>query len=203
MPTGYTATLVEKGQSFPEFVMGCARAFGALISMRDHPMDAPIPDELPPEDSYSTKALAAANAEVARLEGMTSEERLAFGQEAKERDVKSYRDYLLKEAEENARIDGMIAKVNAWTPPTSDHTELKAFMLQQLDVSRHDGGYAAKMFSEAQQKEPLAYFSDALAGARLSVEYNIEQVAKDRARHASRSEWVKALRGSLNGQEAK
>ena len=34
MPTGYTYKIGE-GASFKEFVMACARAFGACVEMRD------------------------------------------------------------------------------------------------------------------------------------------------------------------------
>ena len=45
MPTGYTVALYEgKDVTFEDFVMGCSRAFGALISLRDEP-NAPIPEE--------------------------------------------------------------------------------------------------------------------------------------------------------------
>ena len=57
MPTGYTATLMEKGQTFQEFIMGCARAFGALIEMRDSPNDAPIPDKFEPSDYHAKRLI--------------------------------------------------------------------------------------------------------------------------------------------------
>ena len=65
MPTGYTATLMEKGQDFPDFVLLCARAMGATIMLRDEPLDAPIP-EFQPSD-YSAKQLEESKEELARL----------------------------------------------------------------------------------------------------------------------------------------
>jgi hypothetical protein len=35
MPTGYTEKLMEKGQTFQQFALLCARNFGALVMMRD------------------------------------------------------------------------------------------------------------------------------------------------------------------------
>ena len=67
MPTGYTAELMEKGEPFNRFVMRCARAFGALIDLRDAQMDAPIPEKFEPSD-YHVKALAKALAELERLD---------------------------------------------------------------------------------------------------------------------------------------
>jgi len=49
MPTGYTLDLYDgKNITFKEFVMKCAGAFGALISMKDESLDAPIPEHLEP-----------------------------------------------------------------------------------------------------------------------------------------------------------
>ena len=78
MPTGYTAKLMEKGKSFDEFVLFCARAFGACIDMRDEDMNAPIPEQFQPS-AYYQKSVDENSAELTRLESMTNEERLAFG----------------------------------------------------------------------------------------------------------------------------
>lgn len=43
MPTGYTYAIKE-GISFRDFVLKCARAFEACVSMRDDPMDKEIPE---------------------------------------------------------------------------------------------------------------------------------------------------------------
>ena len=80
MPTGYTATLVEHGQTFPEFAMQCAKAFGACITLRDEPFDAPIPTKFK-ASTWHTKQQAKARALEKRLGAMNKEERLAFGQE--------------------------------------------------------------------------------------------------------------------------
>lgn len=40
MPTGYTDA-IKDGISFNQFILSCARAFGALITMRDEPSSVP------------------------------------------------------------------------------------------------------------------------------------------------------------------
>jgi len=60
MPTGYTYPVVEgKITEFSDFALSCARAFGALITMRDDPHDTPIPETFEPSD-YNAKKLAEA-----------------------------------------------------------------------------------------------------------------------------------------------
>ena len=66
----YTYELVDKKLTFPQFAMRCARAFGALIEMRDDSMDAPIPDEFSPSD-YHVKAKAKAEETLKRLRSIS------------------------------------------------------------------------------------------------------------------------------------
>ena len=66
MPTGYTARLCDGEQTFKDFAMLCARACGALIEMREDPMDAPIPEKIK-RSSYYDEALSKAVAEYDRL----------------------------------------------------------------------------------------------------------------------------------------
>ena len=53
MPTGYTADVMDgKVTDFKLFAMQCARAFGALVIMRDEPLNAEIPDEFSPSNYH-------------------------------------------------------------------------------------------------------------------------------------------------------
>lgn len=74
MPTGYTHE-VQSGEvtDFPTFTMQCARAFGALIMMRDDPSDAQIPEQFEPSD-YNRRARERAVAELQRLQNLTWDE---------------------------------------------------------------------------------------------------------------------------------
>lgn len=63
MPTAYTSFVADNENfTFPEFAMLCAREFGALASMRDEPLDAPVPERFEPDDFYR-KQYEAAKAE--------------------------------------------------------------------------------------------------------------------------------------------
>ena len=65
MPTGYTAA-VKDGITFEQFAWSCARAFGALIDMRDSPTGAPIPQRFEPSQ-YNAVEAEKASAEIERL----------------------------------------------------------------------------------------------------------------------------------------
>lgn len=196
MPTGYTAKLMESGQTFPEFIMGCARAFGALIEMRDSPNDAPIPDKFEPSD-YNAKRLIEAREALAKLKAMSGEERAVFGETAKAEDIERSRKYLEKAMAENSRLEDMAAQVRAWTPPTKDHQGLKDFMLQQIDVSKNGVDYSEKSLAEAQAKPATAYYVEAVSSAARDIKYHTEGNAKEVECTNSRTEWVQQLRASI------
>lgn len=196
MPTGYTAKLMKSGQAFPEFIMGCARAFGALIEMRDSPNDAPIPDKFEPSD-YNAKRLIEAREELAKLKAMSAEERAAFGESAKAGDIERSREYIEEALAENSRLEDMAAQVRAWTPPTKDHQGLKNFMLQQIDVSKNDVDYLERFMAEEQAKPVTAYYVEAVSSAARDMKYHAEENAKEVERTNSRTEWVQQLRASI------
>ena len=121
MPTGYTADVQDgKITEFSEFALQCARAFGALIMMRDEPMGATIPDEFKP-DSYYIKALADAREELAKVRALSLAECKEEAKKLYEKQVQERDDRLERHRVEGARYRAMLAKVNAWQPPTPDH----------------------------------------------------------------------------------
>jgi hypothetical protein len=196
MPTGYTAKLMESGQTFQDFVMQCARAFGACVMMRDDPMDAPIPERFEPSD-YNVLRLAEAKAELARLQTMTNGEKISFGESKKAESIASSEKWLAKEIEQNKRLEEMEASVNKWTPPSAAHTRLKAFMLQQIGVSKNSTDYIEKSMAETRAKAPMDFYKEAVASAERDIEYNTKGHTKEVERANSRTEWVRQLRASI------
>ena len=70
MPTGYTYPVKEnENLSFDEFIWSCARAFGALMHMRDDSSDQEI--RLPEQSEYHKDRIKEAKERLARLEKMT------------------------------------------------------------------------------------------------------------------------------------
>ena len=193
MPTGYTYPVIEGTiTEFPDFALQCARAFGALISMRDDPSNVPIPNEIEPSDYYQ-KRLAESKAELARVQGMA----LVEVEQAAEADyavkLQQHEDYERKEELAEQRLDAMLKKVRGWVPPTAEHQGLKDFMLDQIQISKR-GAYRAKppeklTASEWQQGKIKSLFRD--------VEYNAGEHEKEVEQARGRTEWLKALRQSL------
>ena len=193
MPTGYT-DLIGKGQSFPEFVMSCARAFGALVTMRDEPSDAVIPDEFVPTDYY-VKNIKRLKSELASIEKLTPEEvreaaRLEFVDKFHQREAWRTERRILRD-----KYEEMLNKVNAWNPPSNDHYGLKRFMIQQIEESiRHD---CWEYDDELVEDPPDVWLSKKKEAIRKSIAYHEKEDREERERVADRNRWVRELRWSL------
>lgn len=196
MPTGYTAELMEKGQTFQQFIMGCARAFGALITMRDDSSDTPIPEKFEPTD-YHVKKIEEATTKLDRLKAMSDKEKVAFGQKEKSAAIKQNEQWLKKEMAENKRLGEMEAQVRAWRPPTPDHKSLKDFMLQQIGTSKNSLEYIETHLKDARDKTPMAYYIAAVSDAARDIKYHTEENEKEVERVNGRNEWLKQLRNSI------
>ena len=194
MPTGYTAEVVDgKITEFPDFAMTCARAFGALITMRDDPMDAPIPDEFEPHGYYA-KRVAEGLKELGDAQAMTNAEADEAATEAHRAALQSRTDYLRRQDTEAERINAMLSKVRAWTPPTPDHQEMKKFMIEQLTISL-PGSYVPSvpelLDGATWRQRRIDELAKEVARSKIEREKEI-----DRAK--TRTKWVKDLRASLS-----
>jgi len=189
-------TLMEKGQALEAFVMGCARAFGALIDLRDSPSDAPIPDKFEPSN-YNAKRLIESREKLAMFKAMTGAEKASFGQAEKAADIQRIERWLEKDQASNVRLKDMAAQVQAWNPPTKEHQGLKDFMLQQLDVSKNNVDYIQSLLSEALAKSAMTYYETALLNAAQDIDYHTDENAKEIERANERTEWVRQLKLSI------
>jgi Rod binding domain-containing protein len=195
MPTGYTSDIYAgRDITFRDFALGCARAFGALVTMRDDAKDAPIPSEFP-EDTYHRDAMGRAAAALIDLDSLSPE---ACDTKAKAEYVRRLRDWRKSEADRaalRARYEAMLDEVLAWEPPTEEHVGLKSLMVEQLESSiQFDTDYESprpvrltgKQWAKAERKR-----------LEHDVEYHGREDNKAAQRVAERNGWVKALFASL------
>lgn len=199
MPTGYTATICEKTQSFEDFALDCSRAFGALIEIRDEPNGAPIPERFEPSD-YAKNKQAEAEARFEQFKKHTPKEQATLGAKLKQDSLESLNDWADRDAMANARIFGMRAKVEAWTPPTADHQQLKTFMLEQLDISLNDLNYINQQIASEELRAPMEFYKAAYDSAKKDCGYYAQQHAEEVQRTEGRNEWLAQLRASLTSQ---
>jgi hypothetical protein len=193
MPTGYTHAVCEGKQTeFGDFAMTCARAFGALINMRDEPMDAPIPEEFKPA-TYNATRIAEATARLAELRAMTPAQAEEAAATAYAEGCKQADKYDADNDEQDRRVSVMEEKVRVWEPPTAEHTGLKTFMLEQLGMSKH-GDYRS---SRPELLTDPKWIEAQTKNAMRDLEYNSAEQAKEIERAKGRTAWVASLRASL------
>lgn len=200
MPTGYTADLYEgRAQTFEEFVLSCAHAFGALVLLRDEGMDSPIPT-FEPQTKYDDEAIEKGLARIAEAASWTPEEATAAADADYEERLSSWRAYEAKKEAVRGRFEAMLQKVEAWKPPTNEHVELKKFMRDQLDQSiSFDGTPTAfsESFGGSEHLTGEQHQANIIQRAEKEVTRARQHRAEEIERTASRNAWVTALRDSL------
>jgi hypothetical protein len=195
MPTGYTFNVVDgKLTDFPSFAMQCARAFGALIDMRDDPLSAPVPETISSDTSHYEKRLADARKERAELLAMDKKAIFDETMATNKARQKSWQESLDRVRLENKRIEDMKSKVMAWRPPTDDHVGLWDFMVNQLEISKTDESY---YLNPPKVLTPDEWFAEEVESSDWNIKYYQEQIDEERKRSGGRNEWVQNLRRSL------
>jgi len=196
MPTGYTYKLCEKGESFKEFVLHCARAFGACVEMKDSPMSE-FPPEAFQESDYYRDSLRDAIAEQRVLLAMTDEEKVTYGEQRRINDICSERESLQRGTECNRRLEQMAERIRKWKPPSPQHDELKQFMLKQIADSMEPTHLWSDGLNRAMQKAPIDYYNEAVDVVGKRIPQAEARVGEERKRTADRNTWLRQLRESL------
>lgn len=193
MPTGYTHPVQEgKITTLEQYIWTCARAFGALITMRDDPMNAPIPARLEP-DGYHHKELTKATKELALLEKMTKAEIDAAAKASEDERLRWWEESRARTAVERERYQAMLDKVNAWMPPTKDHENFKVFMAKQLEDSIK---FDCREMDPFERVSSDVWYAERVKSARHDIEYHRKEHAEELDRTAQRNAWLDALRNS-------
>lgn len=196
MPTGYTAA-IKDGISFEQFALNCARAFGALVMMRDDPHDAQIPDQFEPS-TWHANQLVELNSRLASLQAMSNEEAEAAALREHLDSVESAQNSSRESAELRSKYIAMLAQAHVWAPPTPDHEGMKTFMVQQIQDSIKWDCHAD---DDARPQHTLesggTWRATQMANTAKSIEYHTRHNEDEIKRAAERTAWIKALRASL------
>ena len=194
MATGYTMAIAD-GIEFNEFVMQCARAFGALVMMRDDPMDAKIPTEFEPS-SYHKNAIEKAEQKLNTAKNMGHETARVFSEIEYSEAVLNKKNRLEDKKKLKLKYDEMLNNVLNWTPPTSDHEELKNFMIQQIETSIDhdcDMSYPTDPILLSAEEWLRNYVDKCVK----DLGYHVKEWHSEVNRCKERSEWVRLLRDSI------
>jgi hypothetical protein len=198
MPTCFTIELCNNDQSFSDFVLGCAKAFGAFIEQRDDPINSLFKPT--PTSTYAVESLERAKIKFDGLASMTDSMKIIFGSTRKKDEIIYYTDIINKNLKISVRINAMLDKVNSWEPPTADHNKLKEFMISQLtDTLGYDGKVDPyiKELRIAEQKDELSYYNEELVNASKDVEYYSDMISKEVNQNTDRNAWITELYQSI------
>lgn len=190
MPTGYTQD-IEKGITFPEYLWGCARAFGALITLRDS--SGPIPETLAPS-SYESRRIVELEEEKKKLLALSDKELQNMLDIEIAKTIKDNAAYLERHNTEKALYAKMQKEVEAWAPPTPDHVKLKEFMLDQIRISLP---YEPPYQSALPLNDIVKWKEEKLDSIERSLARNHKGYSEELERTADRNKWLNDLRASV------
>lgn len=195
MPTGYTAGIADGTiTDFKTFIMRLVRGMGALVTMRDDPWDAPIPERFEPSDYHKIKYEEAKKSS-AELYQMSHSE-LQEATDAYNLDLEYRKTKAIQENEElRSRYSEFLKMAKAWEGAPEG---LKEFAVSQLedsigfDVSDDPTKYYGPSLS------PYEWFDQRKKDLNWSLDYHQKEYAKEVERVEGRNEWLRQFRESLN-----
>lgn len=192
MPTGYTAILGEKDSvSLKEFVYICSHAFVYDSSGVD------LPKKLEPSDYYIQR-IKECLGELEKINHLYPHE--AKEEEIKEREKRDeeIKKYISDKKLLRRKYESMRHEVNAWTPPSDEHTGLKKFMIEQLNKSiDFDCDYS--YYKPLQVLSGEEWISKKQQELQKSLKYYEDESMKEFERIKQHNNWIQQLRESFEG----
>lgn len=198
MPTGYT-DVVRSGEvtEFRDYALRCARAFGALVTMREDSLGVEIPEKFEYRDGFYRKNIERNKAELAELEAMSEKECEKRCEEAYNDRVKNRNEELQRVKEELERYNSMLEKVLDYQSPSPDHDGFAKFMRTQLEESIELDCNCSWLEDEPIKEPPEAWRKSKIQDCKQSIEYSERHIREEKERVDSRNEWLRLLRESL------
>lgn len=195
MPSAYTSE-IGKGISFKEFIFTCARAFGALIDLRDEPLGSNLPDKIEPS-SYHHNKLKELKLELIKYNKMTLKEaKILFDKEKEQKEVQ-LKNYIKEQKLLKKKYESMLKEVHKWIPPTSEHKGLKKFMIEQITGSID---FDCKIYSniyKMESKNPKEWLHNKIQNILEDQVYHENNHKEEVERTNGRIKWIQALKKSV------
>lgn len=201
MPTEYTAA-IEKGISFENFALSCARAFGACINLRDEDESIlPTVENIQfKRDDYHQEQIQEAESDLMFYQNLGDDD----WSEKFTKYVWSERDHCKKQISERNELrekyQNMLSKVEDWIPPSSQHIEFKDFMKSQIEGSIKfdtDTSYYESRLNELKELSLSEYKKQVIARLQDDIDYHRKTLTEDNKRNDSRVQWLQQLLNSL------
>lgn len=195
MPTGYTSN-IKDGISFNQFIMSCARAFGALITMKDESYLAKIPKKFKPSD-YHAKKIKEAQKQFEKLEKMSTEKATKLSNKASDLEISNNLKEIKEHNDLSQKYNNMLSEVEKWQPPTPGHQDLKNFMKEQIKDSIKWDCCTEYYLRKVKVLSAQEWLTNEKQKSLKDIDYHTKENQKEIAMVGKRNEWVEALRKSL------
>lgn len=196
MPTGYTSDIYEgKEISAKKYILKCARAFGANVTIREEGLDFEIPIYEP--NDFHLKNIERTKLNIEKLSSKTDEEIEKEINDNYEKRLKENQESIQKKLELEKRYTKILEDVRNWNPPTDEHINLKEYAINQLlDSINHDCD--TRYYEQEIEKESVAeYRISKLKYLTEDLERSIESHKKEVENVNKRNEWNRLLKESL------
>ncbi len=195
MPTGYTLN-IEEGIDFRTFALQCARAFGACISQRDDNSNN-VP-ELQKKSTYHSDRITEIKCELKEIMGITEEEISKQAKKEYEDNVKNNEKTIDKRIKLKIKYENMREEVYKWNPPTTGHTELKKFMLTQIEESiKFDCDISCYEHIKIEHLSSEQWKCQQIRALEENIIYHTKSDIEEIKTTESRNGWIKKLNESL------
>ena len=198
MSAGYTVGIDSgKIKTGKEFLMLCARAFGACVEIRDEPLLVLIPERFESTDCY-TELIAISRNKIAELQSLSKNEIRERMDKSRRNIEQSYLERIEAARKTKEKYANILEEVERWNPPTPKHEELKRFAINQIRITYDDINVKmpdsiSKEFDVSEEEWREAMVS--------SIEDDIHRYKEYRQRDIdatkTRNEWLAKLRESL------
>lgn len=196
MPTAYTAG-VGDGEitDLRSFALLCARGMGALITMRDLPLDSPLPDSFEPAPYYA-ETLVKAEQRLAELDALSPAERIDASEQAFMADHAAWTQRRERRLAQRNRYQAMLAAVVQWQ---TDAEGIREFMIEQLrsSIDFDCGDIEPSWDEEPQRLAPGEWWRREIDKTLKEIERARKSLAEEQGRVEGRNRWLQRLRASL------
>lgn len=197
MPTGYTCK-VQDGSvvELKDYILDCARQFGALVHMREDGKYAEI--RYREVSDYHLKELNKAYARLEEVKKMTDEEvQNKIDQDYKD-NIESMDRILKNKKDSEKKYSAMIDKVYGWEPPTENHKDLKEFAIKQLQDSLKWDCDCTYLEQKIRKETVSEYREGMIKYCLRDIEYHSSSYKKELESVEEANKWIDDLINSLN-----
>lgn len=195
MPTAYTAG-IEDGtiKTAQEFLLLCAREFGACISMRGEPLSKQIPEKFEPDYKWYAEQIETERKRLERLRKMSLDEVRIYREEKRKEEISDAERARQRAEKILSRYKDVLSQVVDWNPPTSEHNRLKEFAIEQIIMCLPDLSIYSVKSDDLTDEQ---WLEENIKCCEESIERYKQRIDEEIKAAESRTAWVKALRDSF------